>query len=86
MSERDFRVVHVATAPNETIAMMWRDVLRDEGIVAMVKGGAAGYGLGHNLLNEQYIMVREDQYELAREILTELEEEDEDGLILWETS
>ncbi|MEZ4522274.1 MAG: DUF2007 domain-containing protein [Thermomicrobiales bacterium] len=78
------RIVHIATAPNETIAMMWRDVLRDEGIVAVVKGGGAGYGLGHNLLNEQYILVREDQAEEAKRILDEFE--DDDVLILWETS
>ena len=83
MSGRDVRIVHVATAPNETIAMMWRDVLGDEGIVAMVKGGASGYGLGHNLLNEQYILVREDQSVAAREILSGFEDE---GLIFWESS
>ncbi len=64
--------------------MMWRDVLRDEGIIAMVKGGAAGYGLGHNLLNEQYIMVREDQSDTARRILDEFE--DDEGLILWDAN
>lgn len=84
MRQDDVRVVHVATAPNETIAMMWRDVLRDEGIIAMVKGGAAGYGLGHNLLNEQYIMVREDQSDTARRILDEFE--DDEGLILWDAN
>ena len=83
MSGEDVRVIHIATAPNETIAMMWRDVLLDEGIVAMVKGGAAGYGLGHNLLNEQYILVREDQAAAAREILEGFED---DALILWESS
>lgn len=80
----NFDVVHIATAPNEPIAMMWRDVLADEGIVAVVKGGGTGYGLGHNLLNEQYILVREDQAARAREILDELEEDE--ALILWETS
>ncbi|CAN5723324.1 hypothetical protein BH23CHL2_BH23CHL2_19080 [soil metagenome] len=83
-SSDDSRIVHVGTAPNETIAMMWRDILRDEGIAAVVKGGGSGYGLGHNLLNEQYILVREDQAALAREILEELE--DEDIPIIWETS
>jgi hypothetical protein len=79
------RIVHVATAPNETIAVMWRDVLRDEGIIAMIKGGGAGYSFGQNVLNEQYLLVREDQAEAAREIIDEFEEED-DALILWETS
>jgi hypothetical protein len=84
LSDNDIRLVHIATAPNETIAMMWLDILRDDGIIALAKGGASGYGLGHNLLNEQYILVREDQTVMAREILDEIEEED--GLILWETS
>ena len=84
MEPRDLRIVHIATAPNETIAMMWRDVLREAGIVALVKGGAAGYSLGHNLLNEQYIMVREDVSARAREILDEFE--NDEGLVLWESS
>ena len=84
MRDNDVRIVHIATAPNETIAMMWLDVLREEGVVALVKGGAAGYGLGHNLLNEQYIMVREDQSVMAREILDEFGEDD--GLILWDSN
>lgn len=73
----DFRVVQVAVAPNETIAMMWRDVLQDEGIIAVVKGGGAGYSFGHNLLNEQFILVREDQAEAAREILADFDSEAE---------
>lgn len=84
MSGDDVRIVHIATAPNETIAMMWLDILRDEGIPAVVKGGGSGYGLGHNLLNEQYILVRESQAARAKEILDELE--DEDVPVLWETS
>ena len=78
-------IVHVATAPNETIAMMWRDVLSDEGIVAVIKGGGSGYGLGHNLLNEQYILVRRDQAIQAAEILHELES-DEADLDAWDVS
>ena len=73
----DFRVVQVAVAPNETIAMMWRDVLLDEGIIAVVKGGGAGYSFGHNLLNEQFILVREDQADAAREILSDFDSEAE---------
>lgn len=86
MRDPEERIVHIATAPNETIAMMWRDVLQDEGIIVMIKSGGAGYGFGHNLLNEQYLLVREDQAEAARQILDEFEEEDEDAPILWETS
>lgn len=71
----DIRIIHIATAPNEAIAMMWRDVLADEGIVAFVKSGGSGYALGHNLLNEQYILVREDQAEAAREVLQDFDED-----------
>lgn len=69
----DIQIVHVATAPNEAIAIMWRDVLADEGIMASVKSGGSGYALGHNLLNEQYILVREDQAEAAREVLRDFD-------------
>ena len=84
MSDSDIRLVHVATAPNETISVMWRDVLNDEGIMSMVKSGDTGYALGHNLLNEQYILVREDQAEAARGILDDFREGE--GEIHWESS
>lgn len=83
--DNDAKIVHVATAPNETMAMMWRDILGDEGIMAAIRSGGSGYGMGHNLLNEQYIFVREDQFERARTIIDELEDED-DVQILWESS
>jgi hypothetical protein len=80
VSTGEVRIVHVATAPNETIAMMWRDVLRDEGIIAAIQGGGAGYAFGHNLLNEQYVLVREDQAERARQIIDDFESDE--GIIL----
>lgn len=82
MSTGEVRIVHVATAPNETIAMMWRDVLREEGIIVAIQGGGAGYAFGHNLLNEQYVLVREDQAERAKAIIDEFESDE--GLILWD--
>jgi hypothetical protein len=66
--------VHVATAPNEPIALMWRDVLAHEGIIALLKPGGAGYSYGHNALNEHYILVRDDQADLARQVLADFGE------------
>ncbi len=82
MDEKNAKIVQVATAPNETIAMMWRDMLRDEGIVAAIQGGGVGYTFGQNILNEQYVLVREDQAERAREILDEVN--DGEGEVFWE--
>lgn len=66
-------IVQVATAPNEAIAQMWASALRDEGIRVLIRSGGSGYALGHNLLNEQYIFVREDDVELAREIIEDMD-------------
>lgn len=71
------RPVHIATAPNETIALMWKQVLEEEGIITMLKSADAGYAYGHNLLSEQYVFVREDQAEQAAEILEDFESEEE---------
>lgn len=71
------RVVRVATAPNEALAGFWRSVLEDEDIVVAVQAGGAGFAMGTNALNEHYILVREDQAERAREILSELEADDD---------
>lgn len=73
----DLETVHIATAPNETVAEMWRQALRDEGIIALIRSGGAGYSFGHNLLNEQYVFVRKDQEDLAREIIDDLESFDD---------
>jgi hypothetical protein len=74
-----FRVVQVAVAPNEPIADLWRQILDDEGIVAVVKPAGAGFAFGSNALNQQIILVREDQAELARDILSEIEADDASG-------
>jgi hypothetical protein len=31
-------LVHIATAPNEPIAMMWKEILEEEGIHSIIKG------------------------------------------------
>ena len=69
------RVVRIATAPNEALAGFWRSVLEDEGIVVAIQPGGAGFAMGTNALNEHHLLVREDQAQQARELLTELESE-----------
>jgi len=70
-SIEESRAVQIATAPNEAIAAMWKDVLQDEGIVVMLKPGGAGYALGYAALSEHFVYVRDDQAEQAREILAD---------------
>lgn len=72
------RIVQVGVAPNEAIAMWWKEILEDEGIVVMLRPGGIGQGYFANALNEHYILAREDQAEEAIEILNELIAEDED--------
>ena len=69
------RIVAIATAPNEVIADLWRQVLDEDGIIAVLKPTGAGSSFGTNALNEHLVFVREDQAELAREIIAELESE-----------
>ncbi len=66
----------VAHAPNEIVADMWRQMLRDEGIVAAVKPAGYGHAFASIALAEHLIIVREDQAEAARSILSELEEDE----------
>ncbi len=77
MSKRS-GIVQVGVAPNEAIAMWWKQILEDEGIVVMLRPGGIGQGYFANALNEHYILAREDQAEEAIEILNDLVSEDED--------
>lgn len=72
------RVVEIAVAPNEITANMWRQVLEDEGIVVALKPGGVGFAFGSSALMEHFVLVREDQAELARAIIAELESEDDE--------
>lgn len=71
------RIVQAGVAPNEAIALWWKEILEDEGIAVALRPGGIGFGYFANALNEHYILVRDDQLELATEILNELVEEDE---------
>jgi hypothetical protein len=72
----DARVVPVGTAPNEVVADMWRQVLEDEGIIATLMPTGIGPSIGTSALSQHVLLVREDQAELAREIIADLESDD----------
>jgi|GEM_PF-607661 len=77
------RVVEVAVAPNEITADIWRQVLEDEGIVVALKPGGVGFAFGSSALMEHFVLVREDQADLARSIIAELESSDDED---WSSS
>jgi hypothetical protein len=63
--------VHLATAPNQTIAQMWVDILREEGLRAQIRASDATVSfLGVNAL-ECRVQVVEEDLEKAREVLGE---------------
>lgn len=76
MSNSD-KIVQVGVAPNEAIAMLWKQILEDEGIVVLLRPGGIGQGYFSNALNEHYLHVHEIDYEDALEILNDLMAEDE---------
>jgi hypothetical protein len=73
----NLKAVQVAVAPNELVADMWRQVLREEGIVAAITPSGMGHAFATNALNEQIVLVREDQAERAREIIAAFESDAE---------
>ncbi len=77
------RVIEIAVAPNEITADIWRQVLEDEGIIVALKPGGAGFAFGSSALMEHFVLVREDQADLARSIIAELESSDGDD---WSSS
>jgi hypothetical protein len=71
------RIVRVADAPNEIIAGLWASVLRDEGIQVMVKSEGPGMAYFSTMGNSHALYVLESNYENAKEILDELEQDTE---------
>jgi uncharacterized membrane protein YvbJ len=71
------RTVTVAVAPNEIVAKMWQQVLQDEGIVAALKPAGAGHSFATTALVEHYVQVLSNHADRAREIIDELESEDD---------
>jgi hypothetical protein len=69
--ETDEPLVHIATAPNEPLALMWAEILENEGIHSLVKSGnlkAAMYM--PSLLSRCEIHVLASEAEKAREIIS----------------
>jgi hypothetical protein len=68
--EYDAPLTYIATAPNEAVANMWADILKEHGIRCLLKGGelrAAMYSLTYN---QQYeIHVLDSQAKKAKRIL-----------------
>jgi hypothetical protein len=62
--------VHLATAPNETIAQLWVGMLRDEGVPAQIRPSDAVSFMGVTAL-ECRVQVVEEDLEKAREVLGE---------------
>jgi hypothetical protein len=71
-------IVLVGTAPNEIVADLWRQVLLDEGVIAMIKPIGLGFAYVSNSLNPHHIYVRTDQADLARDVIASLSEEKDD--------
>ncbi len=71
------KLVPVAVAPNEPIAELWRGLLEQEGITAMLKAMGPGAAYFSNFGYQHTLYVLESDAERAREILdveTEAEE------------
>ena len=63
-------IVHLATAPNELVAEMWRDELRRAGIRALAKALGPGFGaFGTNVPLDHALYVAAPDLESARRIL-----------------
>ena len=73
------KLVHAATAPDQLTAEMWCELLKNEGVPAMVEPkDVITYYLGVSFIPCR-ILVPEDRLEEAKEILGQLEE-GEDGV------
>jgi len=60
--------VHLAMAPNSTVAEMWIDILREEGLQAMIRPSDSVSFMGVTAV-ECRVLVVEDDLERAREVL-----------------
>jgi len=68
--ERDERLVHIITAPNEAVANMWSGILKEYGIRCLLKGmGLQATGYASPLAVNWEIHVLESRAEKALEIL-----------------
>jgi hypothetical protein len=77
------RLAYLITAPNEPIALMWEEMLREAGIPALVRPGGPGAGAWGSVATfEHDLYVREEDVERARLIVAdEGDALDESGVI-----
>ncbi len=68
-------IVVLTTAPNEPLAQMWVEALREAAIVAMAKPLGPGMGAWGSVATfEHELWVRRSQLDQARELLAEIDE------------
>ncbi len=60
--------VHLTTAPDQTIAATWRDLLNQEGVSAVIRASDVSSFLGVSLTPCR-IMVPEEEMERAKDVL-----------------
>ena len=60
--------VHLTTAPDQLVAEMWRDLLRDQGVSAIIRPGDVSSFMGVSAYPCR-ILVQQDEHERAKEIL-----------------
>lgn len=76
----DQPLVSVATAPNEPIAYLWADALRDAGIRVLVRPLGPGLGAWASAATfEHDLAVLADEADRARALLADLMGDDDDG-------
>ena len=76
----DDPVVYLATAPNESIAQLWADVLSEAGIRAMLKPLGPGFGAWGSAWNlEHNIYVLRSKLAAAKTVIAELEPGNTEG-------
>jgi hypothetical protein len=68
-THRNDRLVRIATAPNEIVAELWKGLLAEEGIHALIKPIGPGSAYFTNFSNQHAVLVLEKDAELATEIL-----------------
>lgn len=76
-------LAYLMTAPNEPLARMWEQILADGGVPALVRpGGPGAGGWGSVATFEHELFVRWDDLDRAREIIDDVEDEEEHGIAL----
>lgn len=64
-------VVRIATAPNEAVAAIWRELLTAEGVGVLVRVAGPGLAYFAPALCEHDLYVRADQADRARQLLAD---------------